>query len=590
MKFIFLLLTGWLPGIPLLSQTTHEQQRDNLICFARLYGYVKYFHPSDEAAAINWDKLAVYGAGIVQNAKNSDELLQTLQHLFHPIAPTIKIYTTATDNVFDLKLLTPPDMRGYKQVVWQHSGVALGKPGAPYKSRRVNRPYDGISFPDFKLLPRAGEYIQKEIGQNISVIVPLVLFGNEENTYPVAAPAALAALKQSLADTSNNSRNETNVRTADVIIAWNVLKHFFPYWEDASKDADTILKDALAKALADTNSVDFMRTLSLMTAPLNDGHIGVQLANIDTSLFYTVPVLFDWVESKLVVDRVLDAALKEQLSPGDIIFSIDSMSAEDLIRKKEQYISGSVQLKRSRVVMQLLTGRKNSAVTIGIQHGGKTESRTMERTVSTKLLYQERGRRHTSGEIKSGIYYIDLDKWPMDSIKMHWTEIAAARSVVCDMRGYPNSNHGFIEYLMTEKEKTLWMFIPAICYPDYQQVSFRETGWNLRPARQHLTAKVIFITDGRAISYAESYMGFIKDFKLATIVGGATAGTNGDINIIDLPGGYSISFTGMLVKNHDGSKHHLAGIVPDIIAVRTLKGVAENRDELLEKAVLLAEQ
>ncbi len=51
-----------------------------------------------------------------------------------------------------------------------------------------------------------------------------------------------------------------------------------------------------------------------------------------------------------------------------------------------------------------------------------------------------------------------------------------------------------------------------------------------------------------------------------------------------------VSWTGMLVKNHDGSKHHLKGITPDIYIERTLKGIKEGRDEFLEKGIELAEQ
>ncbi|HYM60391.1 MAG TPA: S41 family peptidase, partial [Thermoanaerobaculia bacterium] len=94
-----------------------------------------------------------------------------------------------------------------------------------------------------------------------------------------------------------------------------------------------------------------------------------------------------------------------------------------------------------------------------------------------------------------------------------------------------------------------------------------------------------FLTDGSAISYAESIMGIVEAYKLGEIVGEPTAGTNGDINRIRLPGGYTISFTGMKVLKHDGSPHHGVGIRPTIRASRTIAGVAAGRDEQLEKAI-----
>ena len=96
------------------------------------------------------------------------------------------------------------------------------------------------------------------------------------------------------------------------------------------------------------------------------------------------------------------------------------------------------------------------------------------------------------------------------------------------------------------------------------------------------------IIDGKAISYAESYMGFIEGYKLATIIVQPTAGTNGNINPFSLPGNYSLSWTGMKVTKHDGSQHHGVGIIPNIYVTKTIRGVREGRDEFLEKAIEIA--
>ena len=57
----------------------------------------------------------------------------------------------------------------------------------------------------------------------------------------------------------------------------------------------------------------------------------------------------------------------------------------------------------------------------------------------------------------------------------------------------------------------------------------------LEPQQPYLGDKqIIFITDSRAISYAESFMSYIKGFELAQIIGQPTAGTNGDVNMFNL--------------------------------------------------------
>ena len=107
----------------------------------------------------------------------------------------------------------------------------------------------------------------------------------------------------------------------------------------------------------------------------------------------------------------------------------------------------------------------------------------------------------------------------------------------------------------------------------------------LLPQPPRLPARVAFLTDGRAISYAETYLGIVENYKLAAIVGGPTAGTNGNVNPFQLPGGYRLAWTGMKVLKHDGSRHHGVGIQPTVPVARTLRGVAAGRDELLEKAI-----
>jgi C-terminal processing protease CtpA/Prc len=57
------------------------------------------------------------------------------------------------------------------------------------------------------------------------------------------------------------------------------------------------------------------------------------------------------------------------------------------------------------------------------------------------------------------------------------------------------------------------------------------------------------------------------------------------VNVIRLPGGYAVRFTGMKVLKHDGSRHHGVGIHPTVPVSPTITGVRAGRDEQLEKAI-----
>jgi len=42
-------------------QAQYDQRIENIGTYDKIYGYVKHFHPSDEASAIDWDRFAIYG-------------------------------------------------------------------------------------------------------------------------------------------------------------------------------------------------------------------------------------------------------------------------------------------------------------------------------------------------------------------------------------------------------------------------------------------------------------------------------------------------------------------------------------------------
>jgi thiol-disulfide isomerase/thioredoxin len=149
-----------------------------------------------------------------------------------------------------------------------------------------------------------------------------------------------------------------------------------------------------------------------------------------------------------------------------------------------------------------------------------------------------------------------------------------------------------IAHLIDKPVQSARWNIPVITAPNYSNVTEYVTDgrWLIEPAPPRLKAKLAFLTDGRAISYAESYMGIIEAYKLAEIVGEPTAGTNGNINWVVLPGEYRVIFTGMKVLKHDGSRHHGIGIQPTVAVSRTIIGVREKRDEQLERAIDLVSE
>jgi len=736
------------------ANSQSKQQIKNLKAFAKTYGYVKYFHPSDEAANFDWDAFAIYGASEIEKCNSEKEVLSTLKKLFNPIASSANFQMGKTPSKYDFSKITPKDTKAYKLTYWQHKGVSRGMAfkGGPYISVRVNRTSttdnsspmgnvmtsinaaeykgkdikysgsvklgdgsegtghlwfrvdnsdgskgffdnmwnspitenewkdyeiqgnvdslatslvfgcflkgkgklllddvqlaykdgnnwidipiknsdfeseeladknsqwrtggDGYTFgtilegahegeksamidhvgakkeekgnPLFEFEPKFGELIEKKLGDNIVCQIPLVLYADDEHTYPQSNQEDLTVLENQLEDIPSDPTSLA-FRLGNVINTFNVFQHFYPYFDVVDVDWDAAFEKALARCYTDKTAKDHLITLQKFTAELKDGHISVSGTIAET---FAPPITWEWVEDKLIITHVFDDKIRLQV--GDEVTQIDNQSAAEYFKEIESRISaGTKGWLDYKAQEASLFGAKDSK--LGITSRGRNIELTRD-----KDFYREIRsiipKKDNYKVINDSVFYLNLDVIPMDAINDLMPQLEKSKAIICDMRGYPNGNHEFISHLLKSNDTTVaWMQVPKIIYPDREKiVGYEGFEWKMRSAKPYLGDKqIIFITDGRAISYAESFMGYIEGYDLATIIGQPTAGTNGNVNSFELPGGYGIRWTGMKVVKHDGSQQHAIGILPDVYIEKTLDGVKSRKDEFLEKAIELTER
>lgn len=714
------------------------QRVTNLVSFAKTYGYVRYFYPSDEASAINWEHFLVYGSRIAEQAKNDEELIIVLADLFKPLAPQI---------VFNLDgsvpQIIPPEMNkaDLRPVYWQHFGMG-GKNSNVYKSIRVGRTFsekkgtesmgnfmqsfpvknyqdrafrlkamtkvssgsnaqlwarvdlangksgffdnmsdrpiqnsdweevkiqgkigvtaeqlvfglllhgnnqayvdyvrleiqaddgtwqkvevnnsemddwiedtldhwfvakgtykpqkaqdvcDGCNAvylgPEYSLMsqeqtlfsiaPKSEEVFSSQISEQIHLHMPLVVLGDEQHTYPIATDSAKILLNK-IQDVQLNF-NDKYTQISDVIVLWNSIQHFYPYFDQIEDTWGSVLVNSLDGIEQELNEEQFEELLKLMVVAFQDGHGRLYNPRKNDLM---LPVLFDLVEEQIVVTK----SLTPELEIGDVIIKIDNKEVNKLFKHEMSLASGSPQWKRARSLTHLRMWPSGIDVKIVFQRNTKQHTTSVQ-PGKHYLLKDDLLPSITS--LKSDIYYVDLDRASMQEIEPVIQNIANAKGVIFDLRGYPNGNHMLISHLLSKADTSnKWMKIPHIIYPDHKFTEWGNFNWLLSVAYPHIESKVVFLTNAKAISYSESYLSFIKHYKLATIVGESTAGANGNINHIYLPSGMQVVFTGMRVSKHDGTQHHLIGVKPDVEITRTLKAVKQGRDEYLEKALEIIE-
>jgi C-terminal processing protease CtpA/Prc len=184
-------------------------------------------------------------------------------------------------------------------------------------------------------------------------------------------------------------------------------------------------------------------------------------------------------------------------------------------------------------------------------------------------------------EVAPGVSYVDLDGLKIERWQSIFPSLTNARAIILDMRGYPtNAAFTLIGHFITHEIRSPVLQKPLLETGDYQ-TSF----WTIRPMAPKLDAKLVVMLDGRAMSAAETFLQMVHDSHVALMVGEPSAGTNGVVKVVALPGGFSIRFTGMRVLLADGTALQGHGIAPDLVVHPTLEGVRAGRDELLEVAV-----
>jgi hypothetical protein len=435
--------------------------------------------------------------------------------------------------------------------------------------------------PMFEVQNKIGSHIDKDIGQNLSCIMPLALYGTPKNTCPAAPPGSLENLIAQLNTHAPKqlSASDPYIRYAAVISVWNVMQHFYPYFEEVKVDWNPILPEFLFKAQKDKNPADFYFTLASLMERLKDGHGRVIYSGLAKQAGF--PFLVWWVEDEVVVIASND----KNVQPGDIIVSIDNENAKKIFHRAASYASGSPQWKKARAAMRFAYGPENSISTITIKRGDTTLKINATRNFKQHRELRE-FKRQPFEEIEKDIFYIDASAISMKTFSSILPELKEANGIIFDCRRYvPYNKKDILSYLTKEPLKSPIFHLLRTTVPDRENAEFHESHWTITPQQPFLKAKVAFITHNYAISASETFLSIVKHYKLGPIIGQTTAGTNGDVNPFVVPGNYRIIWTGLKVLNYDHSQFHLNGIAPTISREMTIKGLQQGKDELLLKAL-----
>jgi len=99
--------------------------------------------------------------------------------------------------------------------------------GNPYSGKYCLKVY--YSGKLFEHMQQFGEITKKSIVNHLICVVLLTLLTNDSATYPQTEIPLLTRLQYELYNISITRSFTPNANLASVVVAWNVLQHFFPY-------------------------------------------------------------------------------------------------------------------------------------------------------------------------------------------------------------------------------------------------------------------------------------------------------------------------------------------------------------------------
>jgi Peptidase family S41 len=428
--------------------------------------------------------------------------------------------------------------------------------------------------------PVTGAHVDIDLGSGLRARVPLALT-EAQATGSAGTASALEALRKAIAAISEPSDvPDVDTRLADVAVAWNVFRHFYPYWSEVRVNWDARLQPLLELAYAAKTRQEHRDALRALVADIHDGH-GMVTDLRRKTVQGMLPIQLGLFDGRIAITA---SGAPADAPVGGIVTSFDGVPADRRLADAMRLASGTTQWRQARALREILACAPDAAVALVVETGTGPRSSSLRCEVKPSIAEK---RPDSVAEMSPGVWYVDLTRARMQAITPVLDKLAAATGVVFDVRGYPtDAGVQVLPYLLETAEADRWMHVNKIVGPFGQSAGWESVGWNLKPSAPRLAGKIVFLTDGRAISYAESVMGYIADRKLATIVGGPTAGANGNVATFAVPGGFSVSFTGMRVTGHDGrTPHHLAGVKPDIPIAPTIAGLRAGRDEVLERGL-----
>ena len=527
-----------------MAQQLSETQK--LASTAKIWGFLKYYHPQVAAGKHEWDQELAGILPKVKEAQNKEELSS--------------IYLKWIDG--------------------------LGKVPVCKKCLKQQKEWFDKNF-DLSWMEDATVFTP-ELTAKLKYIEANRLLGEKRYVSPDGKGGSLGITNEP--SYNNFEYPDEKGRLVTLFRMWNAVEYFFPHKYLTDVNWIDVLVQAIPKVAHARSADEYHLALMEAMAHVNDSH-GDLHTPMTTPLYgsYRTPFYGSIIEDKLIVTDILNDSLCaiDNIKIGDIISLEGGKSPIDKLNANSKYYHYSNDAVRKRFANYILWG-DTAVTTITFERNGRTQEKQISRYKREDIKYKPKvweGYKILEGNIG----YADLSIVQPKDIDAMMDTFDKCPYIIFDLRQYPQWTVHELSGRLTPENKEFAKYLRAdLDYPGRflwkESLSIKSRG------NKAYKGKVVVIVNEGTQSRGEFTAMAIQATSDAVLVGSQTAGADGEIIYVDLPGDFSARFTGNGVFYPDKRQTQRIGIVPDIEVHPTLAGIQAGKDELLEKAIEVAKR
>lgn len=536
-------------------QSVTDLQTQSLYKLCKVWGYTKYHHPSVVDGKLNWDRELF---PVMQQVLSAEDAQQTNEIL----ADWLRGYPIS---------YTPVDQDQEWIELQETNGI-------------VSDDTDWIHDRDL-----LGDALCSEL-ETIGRYTP----SDRKNAYG-AFPRT----------TVNMDREKDwefdildgGVRMLGLFRLWNALEYYAPDIGFAHTDWDEALLEAIPSMAEAQTYDDYLLTLARMGAETRDGHLAFSSMRRNHLWNFfgnqQLPCTVKRVDGQLVIWQIANDECG--LLPGDVLVSIDGITIEERTLQLMPYVAAAGETQSLNQTQSRLLQSWEQTAQVEILRDGNPH------TVQVPTIS------HFNAEnvLKNGflpnqnIGYIDPSALGEKDLPALMEEFAETDGIIVDLRYYPSVPIGYelAESIKPEPTQFAKMAIPNPALPgNYYGVDVfcSGRGWMKQMGmseEDHIvySGQVVLLMDEQTQSQGEFTVMSLRDAPNAVVIGSTSAGADGDIVTLPLPGvkgsNLHVVFTGLGIYTPQGERTQQKGLQPDIWCNPTVEGLKNGRDELIDRAI-----